>query len=99
VREVFVLSFVFLMTWMTSAQHTDQRLEFKYDSATNKTTVTTKTQKVSGQPLDGLHLKVVGSFGGKKVVPTEQIGLILFSVSKEVMSSDKYKNFSADQRW
>jgi len=79
------------MTWVTSAQHTDQRLEFKYDPATNKTTVTTKTQKVSGQPLDGLHLKVVGSFGGKKVVPTEQIGLILLSVSKEEILSGEYK--------
>lgn len=90
--KILVLLFLLLHPLATVAKQRQHNLEMKNDSATDRTTVTTKTQTVSGQPLDGLQLKIVGIFEGKTVAPTGQLGLILFAVSKAGIAANEGKS-------
>jgi len=71
-------------------QGTREALEIKYNKDTNITSVTTRTQLLSGAPLDGLHLRVVGMYEGEKLIEIKSTGLLIFSVAgKPVFEDDR----------
>jgi hypothetical protein len=77
---------------LITAARAQENLEIKYDAGTDKTTVTTKTHHVSGDPLNGLHIKLVGLYHGRDIKPTDQMGLIVFCVSEDGLQFRKNKD-------
>ena len=65
-----------------------EALEIKYNKDTNITSVTTRTQLLSGTPLNGLHLRIVGMYEGEKLNEIKSTGLLIFSVADKPIFED-----------
>ena len=77
--QTLILSYVFLVV-LTGVGNAQESLEIKHDESGGTTTVTTKTQQLAGEPLNGVHLKLVGTYESEAPTKITRIGVLIFSV-------------------